>query len=766
MADITVSADIHAFLQTSTAALARTELGVDASGTDNSTDVTLAGTGTYISIAGQVITVDGITESDITDLGTYLTDLTGDALSTVSDVTITAIASGEILAWNGSAWINQTLAEAGVSATGHSHTASDVTDFDTEVSNNTAVAANTAKTGITAQQASDITANNAKVTYDAAAAVALNTAKVTNATHTGDVTGATVLTIAAGAVDLAMLSATGTASGTTFLRGDNTWATPAAGGAVDSVNTQTGVVVLDADDISDAATTNKFATAAELSAISANTAKTTNATHTGDVTGDVALTVESVAVTGQTLVTAVGTDHVLIADASDSGSLKKALISDFASAGGDMAASTYDPATISEQLVGLTATQTLTNKTLTSPAVNTPTGIVTNDITESTNKNFVTDAESVVIANTSGTNTGDQVLPTDFDPAGTDNSTNVTLAGTGTYLSIAGQAITVDPITESDISDLGTYSTATGVADNADVTNTSSVTAAGALMDSEVTNLAQVKAFSSSDYATAAQGATADSALQSESDTLDSVTGRGATTTNGVTVGSIDISGDLDVDGTANLDVVDIDGAVDMASTLTVAGDTVLNSDLEVNVSGASNASKAIVINSSGTNFESDDGMIRILHPSTGSGALTGGFFMKFNANSADKFTVKGNGDTAIAGDVSVTGEVSTTSLDINGEIIEKAVNTTGVTGSTALDPANGTIQRLTFSGDVTFTDSLADGESITLSIDDGSGSTATWPTMEWVGGSAPTLDTTNEHIIVVWKVNSTLYGMASGVAS
>ena len=37
---------------------------------------------------------------------------------------------------------------------------------------------------------------------------------------------------------------------------------------------------------------------------------------------------------------------------------------------------------------------------------------------------------------------------------------------------------------------------------------------AGALMDSEVTNLAQVKAFDSSDYATAAQGSTADSALQ------------------------------------------------------------------------------------------------------------------------------------------------------------------------------------------------------------------------------------------------------------
>ena len=48
---------------------------------------------------------------------------------------------------------------------------------------------------------------------------------------------------------------------------------------------------------------------------------------------------------------------------------------------------------------------------------------------------------------------------------------------------------------------------------SADITDTANVTAAGALMDSEVTNLAQVKAFDSSDYATAAQGTTADAAL-------------------------------------------------------------------------------------------------------------------------------------------------------------------------------------------------------------------------------------------------------------
>jgi len=43
---------------------------------------------------------------------------------------------------------------------------------------------------------SDIVANNSKISYTDAAAVAANTAKVTNATHTGDATGDTALTLA------------------------------------------------------------------------------------------------------------------------------------------------------------------------------------------------------------------------------------------------------------------------------------------------------------------------------------------------------------------------------------------------------------------------------------------------------------------------------------------------------------------------------------------------------------------------------------------
>ena len=59
--------------------------------------------------------------------------------------------------------------------------------------------------------------------------------------------------------------------------------------------------------------------------------------------------------------------------------------------------------------------------------------------------------------------------------------------------------------------------------------------------------------------------------------------GASAITSTGVgTFGSLDISGNIDVAGTTNLDVVDIDGAVDMASTLTVTGAAILNGGIDV----------------------------------------------------------------------------------------------------------------------------------------------------------------------------------------
>ena len=70
---------------------------------------------------------------------------------------------------------------SGKADSSHTHTASEITDFDTEVANNSAVTA--------------------------------NTAKVSNATHTGDVTGDTVLTIADDAVTAAKLADTSVTAG-------------------------------------------------------------------------------------------------------------------------------------------------------------------------------------------------------------------------------------------------------------------------------------------------------------------------------------------------------------------------------------------------------------------------------------------------------------------------------------------------------------------------------------------------------------------------
>tara|TARA_R110000787_G_scaffold33386_8_gene87335 strand:+ start:3093 stop:4745 length:1653 start_codon:yes stop_codon:yes gene_type:complete len=76
---------------------------------------------------------------------------------------------------------------------------------------------------------------------------------------------------------------------------------------------------------------------------------------------------------------------------------------------------------------------------------------------------------------------------------------------------VTGNIIVTGTVDGRDVATDGTK--LDGVEALADVTDATNVTAAGALMDSEVTNLAQVKAFDQTDYATAAQGATADAAL-------------------------------------------------------------------------------------------------------------------------------------------------------------------------------------------------------------------------------------------------------------
>ncbi len=114
---------------------------------------------------------------------------------------------------------------------------------------------------------------------------------------------------------------------------------------------------------------------------------------------------------------------------------------------------------------------------------------------------------------------------------------------TTTPLSVLGSISVTGTVDNRDLATDGAK--LDNIESNADVTDTANVTAAGALMDSEVTNLAQVKAFDSSDYATAAQGSTANSALQNVvEDTTPQLGGNLDLNSNNITgTGNINITG-------------------------------------------------------------------------------------------------------------------------------------------------------------------------------------------------------------------------------
>lgn len=102
--------------------------------------------------------------------------------------------------------------------------------------------------------------------------------------------------------------------------------------------------------------------------------------------------------------------------------------------------------------------------------------------------------------------------------------------------------------------------------------------------------------------------------------------------------------------------------------------------------------------------------------------------------------------------------------VTITGEIAEETG--TMPSGTTpAIDPANGTVQEWTLTGNSSPTDSLADGEFVELLIQDGTAYTITWPTITWLtdDGTAPTLKTSGVTPVLVQKVGSTLYGRRTG---
>jgi len=120
-----------------------------------------------------------------------------------------------------------------------------------------------------------------------------------------------------------------------------------------------------------------------------------------------------------------------------------------------------------------------------------------------------------------------------------------------------------------------------------------------------------------------------------------------------LTATSLDISGDIDVDGTTNLDVVDIDGAVDMASTLGVSG--VLTANAGVVVDNITIDGTEIDLSSGDLTldvagdiiFDADGEQVNFSHATTLVGQVDMGsnnFTLRSKVSNAD-FTIHGTDD-------------------------------------------------------------------------------------------------------------------------
>lgn len=109
---------------------------------------------------------------------------------------------------------------------------------------------------------------------------------------------------------------------------------------------------------------------------------------------------------------------------------------------------------------------------------------------------------------------------------------------------------------------------------------------------------------------------------------------------------------------------------------------------------------------------------------------------------------------------------VKTTAVQtLTNKTITGYTETVYALAGTDIDPTNGTIQHKTLTANTTFTESLADGQSVTLMINPGT-FTVTWPAATWIGAkasTAPTLVASVYNCIVLFQFGGVLYAKYEG---